>query len=111
MCSDLCQGTLWDLVASLVPADAEPPAIGRISQHETLAKTLLLLAMVSAPASFHLLFFPTPDTCYSSGMQCQVVQSVRQVLSGCSARRQKVGVRWGRGLACAGLAGAKFGDC
>lgn len=41
------QGTLWDQVASIVPADAQLPAPGRLSQHETLAKTLLLLTLVS----------------------------------------------------------------
>ncbi len=41
------QGTLWDQVASTVPEDAQPPAPGKVSQHETLAKTLLLLALVS----------------------------------------------------------------
>ncbi len=41
------QGTLWDQVASTVPEDAQPPAPGRLSQHETLAKTLLLLTLVS----------------------------------------------------------------
>jgi hypothetical protein len=41
------QGTLWDLVTSLVPLDAQPAAPGRLSQHETLVKTLLLLVLVS----------------------------------------------------------------
>lgn len=41
------QGTLWDQVASTVPEDAQPPAPGRLSQHETLAKTLLLLTLIS----------------------------------------------------------------
>lgn len=41
------QGTLWDQVASTVPEDAQPPAPGMLSQHETLAKTLLLLTLVS----------------------------------------------------------------
>ena len=40
------QGTLWDLVARSVPSDAEPPGLGRLSQHETLAKTLLLITAV-----------------------------------------------------------------
>ncbi|CAL8460737.1 g268 [Coccomyxa elongata] len=43
----LGKGTLWDQVASTVPEDAQPPAPGKLSQHETLAKTLLLLALVS----------------------------------------------------------------
>lgn len=43
----MAQGTLWDLVASMVPADAQPAAPGRLSQHDTLAKTLLLLPLVS----------------------------------------------------------------
>lgn len=43
----MTQGTLWDMVASMVPADAQPAAPGRLSQHETLAKTLLLLPLVS----------------------------------------------------------------
>ena len=42
------QSLLWDLVASSVPWDVQPPAEGKLSAHETLAKTLLLLLM-SAP--------------------------------------------------------------
>lgn len=43
----MTQGTLWDMVASMVAADAQPAAPRRLSQHETLAKTLLLLPLVS----------------------------------------------------------------
>ena len=42
------QSLLWDVVASSVPWDVQPPAEGKVSAHETLAKTLLLLLM-SAP--------------------------------------------------------------
>ena len=42
------QSLLWDVVASSVPWDVQPPAEGKLSAHETLAKTLLLLLM-SAP--------------------------------------------------------------
>lgn len=59
------QGTLWDLVASLVPADAEPPAIGRISQHETLAKTLLLLTMVRAAPHASFVLSPAMSNLHS----------------------------------------------
>ena len=41
------QGTLWDLVASSVPWDVQPPAEGKLSAHETLAKTILLLVLAS----------------------------------------------------------------
>ena len=41
------QSTLWDLVASSVPWDVQPPAEGKLSAHETLAKTVLLLLLAS----------------------------------------------------------------
>ena len=41
------QGTLWDLVASSVPWDVQPPAEGKLSAHETLAKTVMLLLLAS----------------------------------------------------------------
>lgn len=41
------QSTLWDVVASSVPWDVQPPAEGKLSAHETLAKTLLLLLAAS----------------------------------------------------------------
>ena len=41
------QSTLWDLVASSVPWDVQPPAEGKLSGHETLAKTVLLLLLAS----------------------------------------------------------------
>ena len=41
------QSLLWDLVASSVPWDVQPPAEGKLSAHETLAKTLLLLVLAS----------------------------------------------------------------
>ena len=46
--STCVQSLLWDVVASSVPWDVQPPAEGKLSAHETLAKTLLLLLM-SAP--------------------------------------------------------------
>ena len=41
------QSLLWDLVASSVPWDVQPPAEGKLSAHETLAKTVLLLVLAS----------------------------------------------------------------
>lgn len=41
------QGTLWDLVARSVPWDVQPPAEGKLSAHETLARTVLLLLLAS----------------------------------------------------------------
>ena len=47
MCHACMQGTLWDLVASSVPWDVQPPAEGKLSAHETLAKTMFLLLLAS----------------------------------------------------------------
>ena len=41
------QSTLWDLVAGSVPWDVQPPAEGKLSGQETLAKTVLLLLLAS----------------------------------------------------------------